>query len=618
MDRNQVIGFLLIGAIIVGFGILNQPSAEEIKAAQQARDSIALVEKKAEQQKIVQAKKTETAIAIADSTLGDSAVALRDAALFGSFSAAAKGSDAVTTLENELIKVQISNKGGRVKSVELKKYKTFYGQPVKLFDGDSTRFSLNFFAENKSISTADLYFTPIGKSVVVKEKDSASLTMRLQAGANQYIDYIYTIKGNSYLLDYKINFNGINNIVAANNSYMEIDWQQNLINQEREAKNERQYSTIYYQYNDGSDEVESIAPTSDEKEELKTNVKWVAMKQHFFTQVLIADKAFESPTNIETEGSASENDRIIKRTKASFTIPYDHKPNETFAMHFYFGPNHYQTLKKTGYSLQKQIPLGWGIFGWVNKWLVIPIFNWLNSFALNYGLIILILTIVIKVILLPLTYKAYLSQAKMKVLKPEMEEIQAKNKEEPMKLQQEMMALYKKAGVSPLGGCWPMLLQLPILFAMLNFFPSSIELRQESFLWAEDLSTYDSILDLPFTIPFYGAHVSLFTLLMTASTLLLTALNSQSAAANPQMKWMMYLMPVFFMGFLNSFSAGLNYYYFLANVISIGQQYLFRSFVDEDAIHRKIQENKKKPVQKSKFQKRLEDMAKQKGYKMPK
>jgi YidC/Oxa1 family membrane protein insertase len=618
MDRNQVIGFLLIGAILVGFSIFNQPTPEELAALKHQRDSIENVEKALSQQKVKQQEISATVAAVNDSLLGDSAISSRDEALYGAFSAAANGENAVTTMENEVFKVHISNKGGRIKSVELKKYKTFYGTPVTLFEGDSTRFSLNFFSQNKTISTADLYFRPIGKSAVVKEGQAASLTMRLEASPGQYIDYIYTIKGNSYLLDYNISFVGINNLVAANTGYMELDWMQHLKNQEREAKNERLYSTIYYQYDDGENEVDYITETTDEKEELKTKVKWVAMKQHFFTQVLIADKSFESPTTIETSGSEQTDEKIVKTTKASFTIPYGHGANETVAMHFYFGPNHYQILQKTGFNLHKQIPMGWGILGWVNKFIVIPIFNWLDSFSLNYGIIILILTIVIKIILLPLTYKAYLSQAKMKVLKPEIEEIQSKNKEEPMKLQQEMMALYRKAGVSPLGGCWPMLLQLPILFALLKFFPSSIELRQQGFLWAHDLSTYDSILDLPFTIPFYGAHVSLFTLLMTASTLLLTAMNSQSAATNPQMKWMMYLMPVFFMGFLNSFSAGLNYYYFLANMISIGQQYLFRSFVDEDAIHRQIQENKKKPVQKSNFQKRLEDMAKQRGYKAPK
>lgn len=266
--------------------------------------------------------------------------------------------------------------------------------------------------------------------------------------------------------------------------------------------------------------------------------------------------------------------------------------------------------------MEKLVPLGWGIFGWVNRFAVIPVFNVLNSFNINYGIIILILTVLIKIVLLPLTYKSYISTAKMKVLQPEMSEIQAKFKSDPMKLQQETMTLYRKAGVSPLGGCLPMVLQMPILIAMFRFFPASIELRQEGFLWAKDLSTYDSILDLPFNIPFYGDHVSLFTILMTVSTLIYTRMNMQmTAATNPSMKYVMYLMPIMFLGIFNNYSSGLSYYYFLANMITFGQQYLFKSFVDEKAIHAKIQENKKKPVKKSKFQERLEKMAKERGVK---
>jgi YidC/Oxa1 family membrane protein insertase len=616
MDRNQVVGFLLIGLILVGFSIFNQPSPEELKALKHQKDSIELVEK----QRIIQHEQPVARTKTAESadTLPDSVKTAAATAQFGAFAAASQGSNTLATLENDLVKITLSNYGGRISSVVLKKYKTFYGTPVSLFDGDSSQFSLNFFAENKTISTKDLYFKIIGNNVKLSKDQQGSITMRLEAGPGKYIDYIYTLTGGSYLVGFKMNFVGISDLVAANTNYMEFDWKQQLRNQEREAKSERIYSTMYYQYDDGENEVDYLSETSDASEELKTKVKWIAMKQHFFTQVFIADQYFDKPTHIETAGAKSTDPNIVKYMAANFTIPYNHAPSESFGMQMYFGPNHYQTLKKIGYNLQKQIPLGWGILGWVNRFVVIPVFNWLDSFNINYGIIILILTLAIKILLLPLTYKAYLSQAKMKVLKPEIEEIQAKNKEEPMKLQQDMMALYRKAGVSPLGGCWPMLLQLPILFAMLRFFPSSIELRQQSFLWAKDLSTYDSILKLPFTIPFYGDHVSLFTLLMTISTLLLTAFNSQTTASNPQMKWMMYLMPVFFMGFLNSYSAGLNYYYFLANIISIGQQFLFRSFVDEDAIHKQIQENKKKTVQKSKFQQRLETMAKQRGYKMPK
>ncbi len=610
MDRNSLLGLVLIGAILIGYSYLTTPTAEQFAAQQKTQDSIALVEKN--KKTIVDTKRAEIKVAdtnlvVAD-TLIDSLVTQELSNKYGVFASAATADTSVYTLENKLIKVNISSKGGKVKSVQLKNYKNWEGKPVTLFEGDSSEMALNFFANNRSISTKDLFFAGI--------KSNNTIAMRLYAGSqDKYIEFLYSLKEDDYKLGYKVNFVGLNDIIARNTNYVELSWKQLLKNQEKDMSMERANSTIYFMFTDN--EVDYLTETSDESKDLTTKVKWVAMKQHFFTQVLIADNEFEKPTHIETKNGV-EGDSFVKSTKASFTLPYSHNVQESFGMHFYFGPNHYQILKSQGHNLEKQIPLGWGIFGWVNRFIVIPIFNFLNGFNWSYGIIILILTIAIKLLLLPLTFKAYLSQAKMKVLKPEVDEIQGKFKEEPMKLQQEMMALYRKAGVSPLGGCLPMLLQMPILIAMFRFFPQSIELRQQSFLWATDLSTYDSILDLSFTIPFYGDHVSLFTLLMTVSTLLITKVNSSSQMTNPQMKWMMYLMPIVFLGVFNSYSAGLSYYYFLANMISIGQQYLFRSFVNEDEIHRKIQENKKKPTKKSKFQQRLEKMAKDRGMQLPK
>ena len=614
MDRNSLLGLVLIGAILIGYSYLTVPTSEQLAAQQKTQDSLALIEKN--KKAVVASKQTvvkaiDTNLVVADtlsSTLADSLATQALSNKYGVFAKAASVDTSVYTLENKLIKVKVSSKGGKVKSVELKSYKNWEGKPVTLFEGDSSEMALNFFANNRSVSTKDLYFAGI--------KSDSSLAMRLYAGSqDKYIEFLYTLKEDDYKLGYRINFVGLNDVIALNTNYVELSWKQLLKNQEKDMSMERANSTIYYMFTDN--EVDYISETEDEAKDLTTKVKWVAMKQHFFTQVLIADTEFEKPTHIETK-NGEEGDSYVKSTKSSFTLPYMHNAQESFGMHFYFGPNHYQILKSQGHNLEKQIPLGWGIFGLVNRFIVIPIFNFLNGFNWSYGIIILILTIAIKLLLLPLTFKAYLSQAKMKVLKPEVDEIQGKFKEEPMKLQQEMMGLYRKAGVSPLGGCLPMLLQMPILIAMFRFFPQSIELRQQSFLWATDLSTYDSILDLSFTIPFYGDHVSLFTLLMTVSTLLITKVNSSSQMANPQMKWMMYLMPIIFLGVFNSYSAGLSYYYFLANMISIGQQYLFKSFVNEDEIHRKIQENKKKPTKKSKFQQRLEKMAKEKGMQLPK
>jgi len=626
MDRQSMLGLFLIGLILIGFSVLNAPSDEEIAALKSQQDSIAQVEKVAAQvaaANLKASKPTEKAnenIVLADSSLSDSSKMALATDMLGAFASNAIGEEKLFTIENEVMKVILTSRGGRVKMVELKKYNTSDGKPVRLFESDSSSFGLNFFAQNRSISTNNLFFAPHGKNFSVAGTDSAQFSLRLEAGSpDRYIEYQYSLSGDKYLLGFNVNFVGVNEVIAANASYVELNWVQQLQRQEKDMNAERINSTIYYMFADEDKEVDHLSETENESEEIKTKLKWVSMKQQFFTQALVAETSFDKPTRIETIDGV-DGDSFVKQMNVSFTLPYNHGQRESFAMHFYIGPNHYQFLKKAGDNLEKQIPLGWGIFGWVNRFLVIPIFNFLNSFDWSYGIIILVLTIVIKVMLLPLTYKAYLSQAKMKVLKPEIEEIQAKNKEEPMKLQQEMMALYKKAGVSPLGGCLPMLLQLPILIAMFRFFPQSIELRQESFLWAKDLSTYDSILDLPFHIWGYGDHVSLWTLLMTISTLIITKVNSGATMTNPQMKWMMYLMPVVFLGVFNNYSAGLSYYYFLANMISIGQQFLFKSFVDEDEIHRKIQENKKRPVSqtKSKFQQRLEKMAKEKGYKLPK
>ena len=620
MDRNTIIGLSLIALIVVAFTLLNRPSPEEVEAAQRQRDSIAAAQFEQARQQSINEDQTAKEIE-PDSTLQQpdslrdllEEQALRDK--LGVFAGAAKGQKSEFVIENELVKVTLSNLGGNISSVELKNYQTYDSLPLTLYDGKQSDFGFNFFAQNRTVTTKDLYFNAQSSSFFVKNEDVQSFTMRLPIDAGKYVDYIYTLGGNSYRIALTVNMVGMDDIISSNTNNINLNWSTKVDQLERDLESERNNTTLYYKFLD--DEVDYLSETDDDSESIKTRLKWVAFKQQFFSSVLIAENGFDKPSELKV--SIPGEEEHVKTMSAELMLPFEHKPVQQYDLTLYFGPNHYQTLKKMELDLEEIIPLGWGIFGWVNKFLVIPIFNFLNSFNLNFGIIILILTIIIKVLLLPLTYKAYLSTAKMRVLKPEIDEINKKHKDEPMKMQQEMMSLYRKAGVNPLGGCLPMLLQLPILIAMFRFFPASIELRQESFLWAHDLSTYDSILDLPFKIPFYGSHVSLFTLLMTVSTLIYTKLNSQmTGQTNQQMKIMMYLMPVVFLGVFNNFPAGLSYYYFLSNVISIGQQYLIRGFVDENAIHRKIQEQKKKPVKKSKFQARLEEMAKQRGYQPPK
>jgi YidC/Oxa1 family membrane protein insertase len=406
-------------------------------------------------------------------------------------------------------------------------------------------------------------------------------------------------------------------LIPSGVNYMNLEWEMSTPQTEKSKDNQDMYTGIYYQV-DADKEVDYLSLTSSDEEEINARLSWVAFKQQFFSAIFIAKDGFEKPTNLVSE--KKETSKFIKDLSAKFELPYDHKRDEQLNYQFFFGPNHFKTLQTYNSGFEELIPLGWGIFGWVNQYIIINIFDYLNGFFSSYGLIIFLLTIIIKLGLSPFTYKAFLSQAKMKVLKPEIDKITEKNKgKDQMKTQQETMSLYRQAGVNPMGGCLPMLFQFPILIAMFRFFPASIELRQESFLWADDLSSYDSIYNLGFEIPMYGDHISLFTLLMTVSTLLYTHMNSSMATGQmAQMKWMMYLMPIMFLGFFNNYAAGLSYYYFLANMFTFTQQYFMKRMINEDAILAQLQANKQKPKKKSKFQKKLEDMQRKQEQQMKK
>ena len=432
--------------------------------------------------------------------------------------------------------------------------------------------------------------------------------MRLETNTNNYIDFIYKLS-DEYLVDFDINLVGMDEVIPNELNYMNLDWQMKTPQTEKSKSNQDMYTGIHYQYLSDK-EVDYLSFTKTDEEEVNSRLSWVAFKQQFFSSILISKSSFEKPTLLKS--IKNENSDYIKDLSAKFELPFNHQRDETLNFQFFFGPNHYKTLLSYDKQFEELVPLGWGIFGWVNKYVIINIFDFLSKYIKSFGIIILLLTLIIKLVLAPFTYKAFLSQAKMKVLKPEIDKINDKHKtKDPMKVQQETMGLYRKAGVNPMGGCLPMLFQFPILIAMFRFFPASIELRQESFLWADDLSAYDSIYNLGFEIPFYGDHVSLFTLLMTISTLLYTRMNSQMATGQmAQMKWMMYLMPIMFLGFFNNYAAGLSYYYFLANMFTFSQMYFMKRLVDEDAILAQLEENKKKPKKKSKFQKKLEDMQK--------
>ncbi len=635
MDKNTILGAFLIFAILIGFSYFNKPSEKQIEAAKHTRDSLELVS--AQKQKDVEAASKLEAGKASGLVKGTGDTTVQDASdrkdKFGAFAGGSVGKEKFYVIENNLMKVTFSNKGGRIYSVELKNFKTYTGKPLILFEGNRSKFGLNFFSQNKSIQTESFYFTPsdsiadqvlngpkikIGKegneAFNQKNKgDSKSLSMRLYAGEGKYLEYKYTLTYNSYLVGFDINTNGLDKVIANNTDYLDLNWNIDVPRQERVSNfGEDNYTTIYYKYQD--DKPDKLAKGKSGSESLRTKTKWISFKQLFFNSTLIADDAFPN-ADIKSE-LTKEDPQFLGNFNADISLPYHGKESESIKMKFYFGPNHYSTLKQYGLSLEDLIYLGYAIVSPVNKYLIIPTFNFLRQFISNFGVIILLLTVFIKLLIFPFTFKSYHSQAKMKALKPEIDEINAKfGKDKAMEKQQATMALYKKAGVNPMGGCLPMLFQFPVLIAMFFFFPTSIELRQQSFLWAHDLSTYDSIFNLPFNIPFYGSHVSLFCLLMTVTTIISTYLNSQTqnTDAMPGMKTMMYIMPVMFLFILNSYPSGLSYYYFLANVFTIGQMYIFRMMIDEDKIRAQIQINKKKPVVKSKFQQKLEDMAKQKG-----
>ena len=490
----------------------------------------------------------------------------------------------IKVLENEKIKISISSLGGKISSVILKEFTTHDSLPLDLFVADSSKFNLQFFS-NELVNTSDLNFIAIEELNTIK--------MRLMIDSLNYFEYIYSLTKDDYLIDFDINIIGMENIISKNVNYMNLQWEMSAPQTEKSKSNQEMYTGVQYQYN-SNNEVDYLSFNSTDEDKINSKLNWVAFKQQFFSAILIAKDGFQKPTILSSK--KYEKSEHIKRMSAVFELPFNHKSEEQLNFQFYFGPNHYKTLKSYGRSFEELIPLGWGIFGWVNQYVVINIFDFLNKYFTNYGIIILLLTIIIKLVLSPFTYKAYLSQAKMKVLKPEIDKLndKFKGKKDPMKMQQETMNLYRKAGVNPMGGCLPMLFQFPILIAMFRFFPASIELRQKSFLWADDLSSYDSIMSLPFEIPFYGDHVSLFTLLMTISTLMYTRMNTSMATGQmAQMKWMMYLMPIMFLGFFNNYAAGLSYYYFLANMITFSQQFLMKKMIDENAILAQIEKNKK-------------------------
>lgn len=605
MDKNTITGLIVIFLILIGFSYFTRPDAEQLREMQR-QDSIAKVEQRKME---LAARQQQEDLKVSEEEAAGTGVTVKRDSVFAQDSL----TDQTYTLENDKIKLHISTRGGRITYVDLKEYRTHDSLPLVLWRSGETAFGMNFYARNQQINTEKFLFKPSTTETTLYAKDNEQvLSMRLYADSTKYIEYLYKLAPGSYMTDFSIITHNMGDVIASNSSFLTLYWGVNMPQLEKSKDFENRYTGVYYKFYE--DAVENLSLTSDEEETLPTKVQWIDFKQQFFSSILISETPF---SDVLLTSKTSQKAGYLKDAYAEVPLPYNGKMDEQYNMRFFFGPNSYPILKDYGNDLDLTdvINMGWKWISWFNKYFVIPIFNFLqNNTTWNYGIIILLLTLIIKLILFPLTYKSYMSQARMRVLKPQVDELAKKYPaDKAMERQQATMKLYKQAGVNPMGGCLPMLIQMPILIALFYFFPGAIELRQQSFLWATDLASYDSIATLPFTIPFYGNHVSLFCLLMTATNIIYMVMNNKNQPQNDQMKGMqtmMYIMPVMFLFIFNSYSSGLSYYYFIATLITILQTWIIRKFVDDKKLLKQIELAKMKPVKKSKFQQRLEEMQK--------
>lgn len=604
MNKNTFIGFLLIAIILIGFSLLNRPSKEQLEAQRHYRDSVAYAQQLAHEAALQEQKAIEAAeTLIAPTTAEDSAVLQKQIEVaYGEFAPAATGQDGYTVMENDLVRLTFANKGGYIYKAELKKYKTYQDSVnyLCLFEGDETELSFTLVTGmNRILHTKNLYFEPT--PVRTTEDEAQQLSMRLAVSEESYIEYVYTLPANDYMLHTSIQAVGMQDILAQNMTNMEMHWYQRIRQQEKGRKFEERYATLQYMFK-GND-IENLSESKNDDETVNNKLQWIAYKDQFFSTVIIPNDAFSSAEM--TSRVMPKTSEYIKEYDTKTVVGFDPMGGKSTDMRIYMGPNHYHTLKayddgvdkENRLHLQELVPLGWKIVSWINKILVIPMFDLFTSWGLHIGVVILLMTIVIKLIIFPFTFTSYRSSAKMRVLKPQIDAINEKYPAEKMQeRQQATMALYSKAGVSPMAGCLPMLFQFPVLMAMFWFFPTAIELRGQSLFWADDLSTYDAIVSWNTHIPLisntFGNHISLFCLLMTVTNILYTYLNMQTQSGGSEMKmmkWMMYLMPIFFMFVFNDYAAGLSYYYFISLLITIIQTYIFRWSIDDEKLLRQME-----------------------------
>lgn len=626
MDKNTWIGFGLIAAIIIGFSFINRPSKEELAERQRIQDSIAVVRAMEQEAQMLSQQLTEDLISENGNVKGENEVASAEAlaeqvaAVYGPFAPAAQGEEGLITLENEKVRLGIARRGGRIAKAELKEYKA-YGDSVNdlcLFQGDESKLNFTLVTNNsRIISTENLYFSE--ENLTTDAEGNTTLVMRLNTNIEgSYIDFVYTLPADDYMVGMSIQPHNMQLALAQNMSSIELQWNQTIPQQEKGRKFEEKYAQLQYMFVGG--DIEKLSEVKADRAKESARLKWIAYKDQFFSTVLIADDAFESTQMESTPLNALS--RYIKEYNTTTSLPLDITGKKTTDLHYYLGPNHYNTLKAYDKDVEKAdrlhlnelVPLGWKIVSWINKALVIPMFNLFTSWGLHIGIVILLMTLVIKLIILPFVFASYKSSAKMRVLKPQLDEINEKYPPEKMQeRQQATMALYQKAGVSPMSGCLPMLFQFPVLMAMFWFLPTAIELRGQSLFWADDLSTYDAIITWSKSIPIFGNHLSLFCLLMTIVNIVYTHITMQTQSGGQEMKvmkWMMYLMPLMFLFIFNDYAAGLSYYYLVSLLMTIIQTMIFRWAIDDKKVLAQMEANaKKKGTQKkSGFAARLEAM----------
>ncbi|MBT8393409.1 MAG: membrane protein insertase YidC [Bacteroidia bacterium] len=619
IDINSIIGFVLSFAILLFMLWQNQPTPEELEAQEKAKQEQIEAEKKAatdiKQDAFVNPVEETSGTIVSDSTQN---VAIQNK--FGAFAYSAtlpSAKEGETHVETELLDLKFNNKGGFLKEVRLKQFVDYDSIPIYLVKDNNTAFNINFgTTDSRILNTRDLYFEP----TVTKNGENTIVSMKLKVSPTKFLEYRYVLKPSDYMMDFSIQSQGLSNVINSSQE-VNLDWKLTGHRHDKSISYENRYTRLTYQHDGGK--IDKLSPAGDD-EETEKDVTWLSFRQHFFSSILVADKSFKTAfLSTENLMEDEEIDTLFTKTFAA-KIPLELNAGElNEGLSLFFGPTDQKVLKNYGKNLEDAIPLGWGIFGWINRYLFIPLFSFLSSF-LPYGIAIIVMTVLIKFLMSFVQYKQFLSQAKLKILKPELDVIREKYKDNKMKAQQETMALQNKAGASPLSGCLPALIQLPVFYALFQFFPSAFDLRQKSFLWAEDLSSYDAIAELPFNIPFYGDHVSLFPILASIAIFFYMKMTTGQQAAMSQptqegmpdmqkmMKYMIYFSPIMMLFFFNNYASGLSLYYFISNVISIGIMIVIKNYIlDEEKIHAQIQVSKAKPKKQNRFQQKMAEMMEQ-------